>query len=481
MSPASRAAAALRREVFYFFVKSVFAELHGGAQPSNAPYLEAMCYALQSSAAKEGGRLLVTIPPRHLKSIAGAVALPAWIMGRDPSAKVMVATYGDELSREHADAFRRVITAGWYNSLFPGFKIRSSTNTELRTTGGGIRKSVTLGGATTGFGADLIIIDDLMKAQDAGSDVRRETVRGYYRDALLSRFNDPKRGSLISIQQRLHEDDLPAALIESGRYTHLNLPAIAETQQKLRLYQGRRWDRPVGEPLDPHRLPAAQLDVLRDEIGAAAFSAQYQQKPVPPDGAIIAIDKLSLTENIPDRLECQRVVQSWDTAAKTGPHCDFSVGTTWGFFEQAWHLLDLTRARLEYPDLKARMRHLKAHWRAEEVLVEDSSNGTALVQQFRSEGELGYRLVRARHTKLERLIPQLDLLHSNQVRFSTNAPWWETLRREMAAFPDSRFDDQVDSISQFLGWIRGRQGQGFMDRNPSTGRRRMLNRPTGRH
>lgn len=480
MTQTARTAAAARREIFHFFLLEVFATLHGGTEPSAAHYLEALSFALQTAEAQDGGRLLVTIPPRHLKSIAAAVALPAWVLGRDPAARVMVATYGDELGREHADAFRRVITAPWYQALFPQLSVQSSTSTELRTTAGGGRKSVTLGGATTGFGADLIIIDDLMKAQDASSPARREAVHAYYRDALLSRFNDPKRGSLISIQQRLHEDDLPAALIATDRYTHLNLPAIADTPQRLALYKGRYWQRAAGEALDPARMPIEQLDVLRDELGSAAFSAQYQQNPVAPNGAVIPVDKLCLVDALPERSQCQFVVQSCDTAAKTGPKCDFSVVTTWGFKDGAWYLLDLFRARLEYPDLKARLVQLRTHWRADKVLIEDSSNGTALWQQLNAEGHRGLQLVRARDSKLDRLVPQLDLLQSDRVRFCGTSPWWEILRREMAAFPEGRHDDQVDSISQFLGWIRGRQGRGFIDRNPVTGRPSGTRRPQGR-
>ena len=476
MSDTARAAAALRRQFLYFFTRTVFAHLHGGRQPSSAPYLEAMCLALEAAAQKDGGRLLVTIPPRHLKSITAAVALPAWVLGHDPSARVMVATYGDDLSREHADAFSRVISAPWYNALFPAFQVRTSNQAELRTTAGGARRSVTLGGPTTGFGADLIIVDDLMKAQDASSETRRETVRHYFQDALLSRFNNPNTGSLISIQQRLHEDDLPAHLISTGRYDHLNLPAIADTPYAFPLYQGRTWRRKLGDVLDPDRIDAERLSVLKDELGSAVFAAQYQQDPVPPDGAVISLEKLCLVDALPQRADCERIVQSWDTAAKTGPNCDYSVCTTWGFHGGVWYLLDLFRAKMEYPELKARVLQLRKAWRADRVIIEDSSTGTALVQQLRADRVEGVFVVKVKGSKLDRLVPHLDLLQSDQIRFCPGMDGWDALRREMAAFPEGRHDDQVDTLSQFLSWLRGPKGRGFMDKDPVTGRRRMLNR-----
>jgi len=476
MTDLARTATALRREIFYFFLKSTFAELHGGASPSDAPYLEAMCFALQGAVERDGGRLLVTLPPRHLKSIAAAIALPAWILGRNPAARIMVATYGDELSRDHSDAFRKVIASHWYQALFPEIQIRSSTQTEVRTACGGARRAVTLGGPTTGFGADVIIVDDLMKAQDTRSQARREQVLGYFQDALLSRFNNPKAGSLISIQQRLHEDDLPATLISTGRYTHLNLPAKALAAQSYPLYCDRYWQRRAGEVLDPARLSAADLDRIRAELGSAVFSAQYQQNPVTPEGAVIPVDRLTLVDQPPARDECERVIQSWDTAAKIGPKCDYSVCTTWGYKAGIWYLLDLYRSKLEYPALKSRVLQLRRKWRPDRILIEDSSTGTGLVQQFRADRVDGIRSVKSSGSKLDRLVPQLDMLESDKVQFWQRAPWWEELARELAAFPEGRHDDQVDSLSQFLIWLRGRQGRGFMDTDPATGRRRMLQR-----
>jgi predicted phage terminase large subunit-like protein len=471
MSDHRRMLQAAQRQCLHLFIQGVFATLNNGDRPSAAPYLEALAFALETTALAPGGRLLVTMPPRHLKSISASVALPAWLMGRNPALKVMVASYGEELAREHAFSFHEVVTSAWYRGLFPQMRIRPRGERllELRTTAGGIRKAVSLGGATTGFGADLIVIDDLMKAQDTGSEARRGIVTSYYREALLSRLNAPTEGSIIAVQQRLHEDDLPALLMESGTYEHLNLPAIAGPQQRVPLYNNRIWTREPGSVLDPVRAPMSFLEGIRINMGRHGFSAQYQQNPEPPEGALVRIERLNLIDTPPDRKRVHRLVQSWDTAIKDSPTADFSVCTTWGWREGVWYLMDLRRDRLEYPELKAMVRHQLTSWRADKVLIEDSGNGHALWRQLKNEGFHNIVLPKPRDSKVERLTGQLDMLQSPQVAIPTQVPWWNDLARELRAFPNVRYDDQVDSISQFLAWIQGRQGRGLMSRDPVTG------------
>jgi len=472
MSDYQRMLQAAQRQYLHLFIQGVFVTLNNGDRPSGAPYLEALAFALEAAALAPGGRLLITMPPRHLKSVSASVALPAWLIGRNPGLKVMVASYGEELAREHALSFHRVVTSAWYRGLFPQICVhpRSERVLELRTTAGGVRKAVSLGGATTGFGADLIVIDDLMKAQDAGSEARRESVSTYYREALLSRLNAPKEGSIIAVQQRLHEDDLPALLMASGTYARLNLPAIAEAPQRVPLYNGRIWTRQQGDVLDPARIPLSSLEAIRSEMGSAGFTAQYQQNPVPPDGALVRIERLNLNDALPARNEVHWLVQSWDTAIKDSPSADFSVCSTWGWRDGVWYLMDLRRERLDYPDLKAMVSHQLRSWRADKVLIEDSGNGHALWSQLKTEGVHNIVLPKPRGSKVERLTGQLDMLQSSQVGIPTQTSWWEALARELRGFPNVRYDDQVDSISQFLAWIQGPRGRGFMDRDRVTGR-----------
>lgn len=316
-----------QKTVFYFFLKRVFAELEGEPLKS-LEYLDALCLALQQATEKDAGRLLVTIPPRHLKSVAAAIALPAWILGRNPAAKVMVATYSDTLSAEHAAKFARVVSAPWYQRLFPNTGATTSNKYEWRTTAGGARYGASLGGTVTGFGADVIIIDDILKGAEARQEVMRAKARQFYTETLRSRLDNPRAGSIIAIMQRLHEDDFPAFLLENGRYHHLNLPATAEEDEEIALHRSMTWRRAKGYILDPYRFTAESLADQEKEMGRVAFAAQYQQRPVLPDGAVIDMKKLKLVDAPPAKDECIYRMQSWDTAVETGPNCSYSVCTT---------------------------------------------------------------------------------------------------------------------------------------------------------
>ncbi|WP_273144046.1 phage terminase large subunit [Oceanicaulis alexandrii] len=458
-----------QKTIFYFFLLRVFAELEGEPLKS-LEYVDALCLALQQATEADAGRLLVTIPPRHLKSVAAAIALPAWVLGRDPSAKVMVATYSDTLSAEHAAKFARVVNATWYQRLFPNTRVASSSKYEWRTTAGGARYGVSLGGTVTGFGADVIIIDDILKGAEARQEVMRAKARLFYTETLRSRLDNPRTGSIIAIMQRLHEDDFPAFLLENGRYRHLNLPATAEETEEIQLYRGKVWLRKKGHILDPYRFTEAGLADQEKEMGRVAFAAQYQQRPVLPDGAVIDMKKIKLVDRPPERKKCTYIIQSWDTAVETGPKCSFSVCTTWGYRCGVWYLLDLLRARLDGADLKSRILQMFRKWSPEEVLIERTNATQIMWSIMRQEGELFPVLMDPDGSKLDRLVPHLDYLNDGAVAFPTEVDWWPTLRDEMRAFPESRFDDQVDSLSQFMRWARSGRGQALLNTDPVTGR-----------
>lgn len=470
MSERSMKARAAQQAIFYIFLRRVFAELHG-RDLAEAEYLEVMAVKLQRAVSKNGGRLLVTLPPRHLKSIAAAVALPAWVIGKAPRSKVMVATYNNDLAYDHAANFARVVKSDWYRDLFPAMDIASSSHNEMRTTQGGARYSVTLGGATTGFGADLIVIDDLIKAQEAGQETSREQVRRYYSEALMSRLDNPREGSVVALMQRLHEDDLPAFLLERGGYDHLDLPAIAEEYQSLPLLGGRVWERHPGEVLDPIRFDRADLDRRRAEMGPMAYAAQYQQRPVLPDGAVVDVTKLSLVDEAPSATSCAWIIQSWDTAVEDHPGADYSVCTTWGYKDGHWFLLDVLRERINMANMRARIEHHARKWNPYTVLIEKTHATTTLWSIMRSDSDLLPILIQPKGSKLERLTPHLDFLETGKVVFPQNAPWMTDFRNELRAFPNGKHDDQVDSMAQFLSYARGRAGAALVDTDPISGRR----------
>lgn len=477
---------ALQCEHLFPFVWRAFEHLHPGKRFLPSWHVNAMCHVLEKVASGETKRLIITVPPRYGKSICAAVALPAWMLGHNPALKIMVASYGGELAVKHARDFRAVLTSNWYGELFPGTRLEVGGNRvdEQITQAQGGRKAVSLGGAVTGFGADLIIVDDLMKAADANSPAERQRVRDYYEQTLLSRLNDKTDGRIVVIQQRLHEDDLPGYLLATGQFTHLILPAIAVEREEIPLAFGKVMHRQPGTPLCPEREPLETLERLRIEMGAYAFSAQYQQDPTPPGGNRLRWEWFGTHEGLLRREDFQWIVQSWDTALTAEPTSDFSVGMTWGFYAKRWHLLDVIRERLDFPDLKRRVRGAAQAWNADLVLIEHAGSGISLLQQLRQEDNRSWRYspIKPRLDKATRLEAQTARLETGQYLIPAEAHWLSEFRRELMAFPMGKYDDQVDSLVQFVEWSASpRTNARLLERHPETGRPLRINRPQRRY
>ena len=407
---------AAQREHFSFFLMKCFETLHPGEPPLRlAWYLDALCHALEEVKAGRRTRLVITVPPRHLKSVTTSVAYVAWLLGHAPSMKIMVASYSQDLARLHSINCRIILQSRWYRELFPGTRISDDGNRtlELVTTAGGVRKAVSVGGSITGFGADLIIIDDCMKAEEAKSAQVREQLKSWYENTLATRLNNKAEGRILSIQQRLHEDDLPAYLLEKG-YEHLNLPAIAEKEERITVGAGRVHHRRVGDLLNPGRENRETLERLRRDLGSHAFSAQYQQEPIAPEGNLIRMEWFGTYDEAPDRASFLKVVQSWDTGMTAEPTSDYSVCTTWGFLrdEQKWLLLDVFRQKLDYPDLKRAVILLWNRWAAERVMIEDAGSGKSLEQDLRVYGPFRPQLWSVREDKETRFVGVLGQIES---------------------------------------------------------------------
>jgi len=461
----------LARTNFEVFVELVFHHLNPNKSLSRGWYLEAMAQALADVADGKSRRLQITVPPRHLKSIMTTVAFPAWMMGRRPDMRIICTSYTQDLSTKLARDFRKVMGSNWYAAVFPeaAASVVRDTEADFGTRQGGFRFSTALGGTVTGIGADLIIIDDLMKAQDARYPESRQRARDFIDQTLLSRLDEKGTGAIIAIQQRLHEDDICAHLLSKGDYRHLNLPAIATRDEIIALTRGRQHARRIGDLLNPQRESQEVLDSLRAEMGSRTFEAQYQQNPVPTEGDYIRREKVQFYDEAPPRERLEKVVISWDTASSSDPRADYTVGTVWGHDGSAWLLLDVIRARLTYPDLLPRVRALRGHWQADKILIEKACVGHVLFQDLmrdmRGLSDRRYRsdcapiAIRPDGPKEERFFTSVERLYSGFAKLPRDAPWLEDLKRELMAFPDGRHDDQVDSISQFLNWAVGRGGR----------------------
>jgi hypothetical protein len=405
-------AAALMRSYLVCFLPWAFDVLHPGEKPLRMLwYLWAMCQAFQKAAIGRTTRLVINLPPRNLKSIT-SVAFTAWMLGNNPRLKIMLVTYGGKLSSEHIEKCRTLMNHPVYRRLFPATRLAPGGKGELvlRTTRGGGCRSVTVGGATTGFGADIILIDDAMKAEDIASEARREELDRFFGGTLVTRLNNKRRGLIISIQQRLGEDDLPARLIDAGA-EHLSLPAYDDKEVTYDLGFGRTYRRLPGEVLRPDDEPRDVLDTLRKVMGPRDFATQYLQLPSALEGNIIRTDafpRFDLDEF--ERREFHKVIQSWDTATSEQPRADFTVGLTFGRREDNWYLLDVLRAKMGYAALRDRIKAHARRWKADKVLIEDAGAGSHLWDDLRYELGTPPIMIRPDRDKVTRMEGQLGLI-----------------------------------------------------------------------
>ena len=447
---------AILRSDLASFIRKTFTTIAPGLDYHANWHIETIAWHLQKMMAGHLPRLIITLPPRSLKSISCSVAFPAFILGHDPSRRIVTASYSSDLAIKHANDCRALMRSSWYRRVFPATHIDplKDTETEFTTNRRGYRLSTSVGGTLTGRGGDLIIIDDPLKAADAHSELKREAVNNWFSNTLLSRLDDKRTGAIVVVMQRVHQNDLVGHLLErnSADWTILSLPAIAESEHTVRLDDRRSFLRPIGHVLHEEREPRNVLAALKADLGSDLFAAQYQQTPVPPGGAMI---KRVWLKRAPLPIESPSdgtLIHSWDTATKAGNTNDWSVCTVWLSNTDGYRLIDVIRERMEYQDLKRRARHLALRDAPGAILIEDTGVGSALIADLRTEG-FSAIAIRPEADKVTRLAVQAPLFESRRVIFPDRAPWLPDLEAELFSFPQSRHDDQVDSISQALAWL----------------------------
>lgn len=460
MTPEQQALAAILRTDLASFIAKVFYTVSEGDRFMPNWHIDAIAHHLAQTRERSVRRLVITQPPRSLKSISASVAFPAWILGHDPTCRIICVSYSQDLAEALARQFRRVVESPWYKALFPGTRIAKVTASEITTTRGGGRLATSTGGTLTGRGADIIIIDDPMKAADATSEVERKKVIEWFRTTLVTRLNDKTSGVIILVMQRLHEEDLVGYVTETSGWTVLDLPAYAVTEQSIPIGPDRIQRRREGEILHPEREPREQLERMRQELGSLAFSAQYQQRPVPLEGNLIRREWFQ-TYSVAPSGDGVIITQSWDIAGSVAEGRDYSVCTTWAIKGNNYYLLDVWRGRLEYPDLKRKVEELRKRFRARRVLIEAVGLGLSLCQDLSNGDDMfgdGWKPIRIKPkiSKIVRMESQTPVIEARQVYLPESAPWLADFMNEVLAFPSGKHDDQVDSLSQFLA-NRGRQ------------------------
>src|SRR5262245_43914477 len=256
---------ALLRSDLRFFTRKCFHTILPGSLYLPNWHIDAIVHQLMRVQSGDIRRLLINQPPRSLKSLCVSVAFVAWLLGHDPTRRIIVVSYSNELASELHRQFRMIIDAPWYRALFPSMRPARDTGTELVTMAGGSRYATSVGGTLTGRGADLIIVDDPLKAEEAMSEPARKRVIDWFGGTLVSRLNDKERGPIVVIMQRLHEDDLAGHLIEQGNWHHLDLPAIAIEDCRIPTGPDKLFTRRAGDVLHPERESQAALDRIKAE------------------------------------------------------------------------------------------------------------------------------------------------------------------------------------------------------------------------
>jgi len=411
------------------------------------PHLKILVETLEAVERGELDRVIITMPPRHGKSLITSQLFPAWLLGRNPTKSIIASSYGQELASDFGRRVRGFTRERLHRSIFPDCVIADDSDSVSRfhTTLGGAYFAVGAGGPITGRGADLLLIDDPIKSrEDADSTAFRRALESWYESVAYPRLEPG--GAIVLIQTRWHEADLAGWLIKehaSEGWKVISMPAIAERDEGWRA---------EGEALWPGRYPLETLARIREAVGTAAWISLYQQRPAPEEGAIFKRDWF---KQYGGPLEVTRTIFSLDTAFKTGQSNDYSVITIISETKTGFHIRLVSRGRWEFPELKAQVVALAGIWRPTAVLVEDAASGQSLIQALKSETRLPILPVKPQGDKVSRAHAVSPLVESGRVCIPTGAPWLNDFFEEVISFPAAPHDDMVDAFTQALGYLRG--------------------------
>ena len=415
-----------------------------------------MADAFNRIASGELKRLIINMPPRHTKSEFASHLFPAWYLGKFPDRKVIQTAHTAELAVGFGRKVRNLVGSAEYSKIFPGvaLSVDSKAAGRWNTNKEGDYFAIGVGGAVTGKGADILIVDDPHSEQEAAlndPDVYNKTYE-WYTSGPRQRLQPG--GAICLVMTRWSQKDLTGSILKASiqrggadEWEIIELPAIL----------------PSGKPLWPGFWPLDQLESLRAELPLPKWSAQYQQDPTSEEGALIKREWWKeWTEKDPPN--CEFVIQSWDTAFLAKETADYSACTTWGVFytedgDAKIVLLDALQERLEFPDLKVRAYEMYKEYEPDAFIVEAKAAGSPLIFELRRIGIPVSEYTPGRgKDKVARVNAVSDLFFSGHV-YAPKTRWAEEVIEQFASFPFGDHDDLVDSATQAL--IRFRQG-GFI-------------------
>ena len=449
-----------RSSVGHFF-EYLYPLLHPKRPMEMDWYIHAMSEAIMSLSRGETNRLIINAPPRSSKTNLCTIFNIGFILGKDPSAEIMLLTYGEDLTRDIASKVHHLTRHPAYMHLFPHTRCvgAASQGQALRTSAGGKVHFTSIQGTMTGLGADWIILDDPLQAAHRRSDKRSDNLETTFRESLSTRLNNPSTGKILLIQQRIAPSDLCGRLTEheGHSWTLLALPAefMAPATYPLGRFGGTHKAQ-IGDLLIPEHLTRDVLKDRRIEMGEAAYAAQYLQAPIYEENNPIEFDKLAFIrrEDIAVELEHALIVQSWDTALTANANSDYSAVTTWARLpSQKFVMLHAKQIKLSSDKLVDAMRTHAQAWRTQFVLVEEANHARDLIRDLKANVK-GPTIVRSvphgNKSKEDRLLQVLYPINAGQVRLLKEEKSLDLLLHQLRQFPNGKHDDLVDSFTQAL-------------------------------
>ena len=421
---------------------------------------EIMSEAFEKVARGDLKRLIINMPPRHTKSEFASYLLPAWFLGQYPDKKIIQTAHTAELAVGFGRKVRNLVNSKDYKAIYPDISLQSDSKAAGRwnTNKGGEYFAIGVGGAVTGKGADLLIIDDPHSEQEGASGDINVFNRTYEWYTSGPRQRLQPNGSIIVVMTRWHQRDLTGQVIDASikrggadQWEVIELPAIL----------------PSGNPLWEEFWSLDELTALKAELPNSKWQSQYQQDPTSEEGALIKREWWKVWEgrNPPD---CEFIIQSWDTAFMKNQRADFSACTTWGVFYNEDDegkfvpnliLLDAYQERLEFPELKRKAQDKYNEYKPDAFIVEAKAAGMPLIFELRAIGIPVQEYTPSRgNDKISRVNAVSDLFSSGVV-WCPETRWGEEVIEQFAGFPNMEHDDLVDSSTQAL--LRFRQG-GFI-------------------
>jgi len=437
------------RSDFRAFAEKVFAELNSGRRPDKGDYLNVVCEFLESFANSEFTRGILNLPPRHLKTILGSIALVAWLLGHNPGIKIMIVTYGEILSKDIAYAIRKILSCEWYKRAFTTrLSLDRLSVTDFLTEQGGAVFATSFGGAITGRGADVLILDDPVKISDAHDSRVHQRVWDIYDTEIASRLNNQKTGRVLLVAHRLDTFDLSGRLQREGGWRKLALPFIA--MKRFRICCGSaELVLKKGQILRPEGFTGP---TIRKIMSSDDFQILYQQDPPDKMNCEITADMIpEFAETIPSN---SKIIVTIDPAEKSGAKSCYWVMQAWIIVDEKFVLVDQRREQSGYDGLRRAVMRFVIKWWPWTVLIEDTGVGVSLASHLQKATSFSVvRIAVSGKSKGERLRSCFRTIKLRRVQTKQGLSMRDEFIEELVAFPLGDFTDQVDAMTQMLNWF----------------------------